>query len=106
MTPEIQAYLSRGGRIRRFDEGVSGNPIVILEWVRQQGFKVSYIGKGRIQFGRAKITVADLFERANAMRKAKGLEPFTLGPVNPRAHFCFNTAPGMTFRPAKQQAAE
>ncbi len=96
MTPAdkalVDAYLAKH-KPRRFEIGASGNPIVVLDWLQGQGINAAYAGKGKIRIGRAIVDVTGLFERANEIRRAKGLEPFTIGPVRPRGHFCFNAAP-------------
>jgi hypothetical protein len=104
MTPEVQAFLARGGRIRRFEPGDSGNPIQILEWINRQGVFAAYLGRGKAKVGRATVDLRGLFDLANEMRRAAGLEPFSTGPSKTKSHFCFTTAP--RFRPAQQQAAE
>lgn len=103
MSPEIEAYLARGGVIRRFEQGASGNPIQILDWMNSQGITAKYIGRGKAKLGRAVVDLRGLFDRANEMRSAAGLEPFSIGPSQTKSHFCFTTAP--RFRPwSKQQA--
>lgn len=97
MSPEVAAYLAKGGKIRRFEQGASGNPIQILEWMIMQGVQAKYIGHGKAKVGRATLRLPQLIDRANEMRRALGLEPFSIGKSKTKAHFCFTTAP--RFRP-------
>lgn len=102
MSPEVAAYLAKGGQIRRFEPGASGNPIQILEWMNMQGVPAKYIGHGKAKVGRATLDLKGLINRANEMRRAAGLEPFTVAPTNTKAHFCFSTQP--RFRPWRPKA--
>lgn len=103
MTPEVAAYLARGGQIRRFEPGASGNPIQILEWMNMQGVAAKYIGRGKAKLGRATVDLKGLIDRANQMRRERGLEPFTVTPSKTKSHFCFTTAP--RFRPWRPKPA-
>lgn len=93
MTPEVETFLARGGRIRRFEQGASSNPIVLLDWVRGQGLDAAYLGNSRIRIGRQTMDLAALYDRVNAMRKEQGLEPFSMSRSKSKAHFCFAASP-------------
>jgi hypothetical protein len=101
MLPEVAAYLAKGGRIRYFEPGASADPGNIIEWMQRQGEPVKYAGRGTAKIGKRIVDLAGLFDYANAMRRARNLEPFSLHKSKTMRHFFF----GSPTVPARDKAA-
>lgn len=82
----VASWLARNGGPRRFDQGASGDPSMMVLWLRERGYQTLYSQAGR---GTMKLTFPDgrkstmtlkrLVEFVDELRLAEGLEPVLVG---------------------------